>query len=238
MMRRYKSTILILLLCYFPKILYCQNTVETIMGFKLGQYEDCIKNSLNEPSQERDINGIKYLIYSLTKDNSNYIIFGVNNEIITSIQLFSPSLPVNLNLKNLKMGASGKEVISKLGYPDRVTKNEIGGELFEYKNFNFSLEVNNGILSSIKIIYNQDFYDTPKVEELPTIKKLINLSKTSNKEISKIISPSIEAWIDNNKVLYLSKSWEREIFADDSQIFRVIKNFFNEVKNLNYKKDI
>lgn len=216
-----------------------QNMTETLYGFRLGQYYKCLDNSFDKPYKIIENDDITYKAYLLEKDMSSYIIFGVFDKKIVSIQLFSLSKLIQPKFRNLKMGMSREKVLSIIGHPDLITKNDIGGELFNYKNSNFSIEINKNVLSSIKIFYNPNLYKDAEIEQLPRVEELRSIIlKNDNNKIEKLLSPTIECWGDDGKVVYMGYSWDKEILYDYSNVFQFIKDFFHKTENLKYEREI
>lgn len=214
---------------------------DILYGYKLGQYVETINNNFKNPTDTIfNRAGINYYGYLLEEDTSSYIYFGIKDYRIKSIQLFSLSRNINPTFRNLKMGESKNTTIKQLGNPSNVTKNEIKGELLEFSNTNFSVEINKGKLSSIRIWDDPTLYDKPQVEDLPTMENLINIIQTGNNEsISKLLSPELE-FSDGRKddLIRFGYSWNKEIKYDYSGVYQYLKKLVNQYKNSDYEQSM
>ena len=224
----------------FSSNVYCQNITEILYGIKLGQYIDCVENNFGKSykTMKHDGSNLNFHIYIIDQNENSYISIGEYEDEIYSIQVFSTSKNINPSFRNIKMGADRATTIDILGKPDRIIKNDIGGDRFEYNNSNFSIEINDGKLSSILIYTDFKLYKDPTLEQLPTMEDIKSvLQKGDNSMISKMLSPTFEFVTEKEHIIF-SYPWEKEIIYDYSNNYKLLNDFFFEIKDLTYTKDM
>lgn len=135
-------------------------------GIFIGQHVDVLKSEFGTPTGERqgDQNS-KYVFFSLPGDADGYIAFQFIPErpdIIFSIQVSGSEKAKAAPFLGLKLGASKKEILEKLGEPAR--KSAAGEkELWLWKDRNYTLLIGpDERLSSIKISGHHGFPRQPE----------------------------------------------------------------------------
>lgn len=122
------------------------------------------------------------------------------------------------------MGMTKENVIKVIGKPSNIKSVGEYGEVFEYDDTNYSVEINQqNKLSSIKIkeLYS-DYYPVPKSEKILSFKNISEIFKSNNKKISEILSPGLEIYKED-KVIFFKHSWRNEIENDLSGIYSLIR---------------
>lgn len=122
------------------------------------------------------------------------------------------------------MRMTKENVIKVIGKPSNIKSVGKYGEVFEYDDTNYSVEINQqNKLSSIKIkeLYF-DYYPVPKSEKILSFKNISEIFKSNNKKISEILSPGLEIYKED-KVIFFKHSWRNEIENDLSGIYSLIR---------------
>ena len=222
---------------------FSQETVSELFGFKIHQYKEVVANEFGKLFKVNNFDdGFVSEIFLLKEDKSAYIIFEYpswNKEIIFSIQIYGAFEDIDPKFQDLKMGISEKELIKKIGKPTKTKDIGEYGKMLEYKNRNYSFEINkSGKLSSIKILDNyNELYPKPDIKKIPTFETLKKLLTSGNSEkISKILSPEIEIYL-KNETLSFKYAWEKEIKKDKSKIYATIKELVKGIENFDYKNE-
>lgn len=233
-----KRIIILTILFLYANVCFAQDIVSELIGFKLRQYKESVKNEFGKPIQIKNFDdGFVAEIYLVKPDSSAYVIFEYpnwNNEIIYSIQLYGALESIDPSFKGIRMGISESELIKDIGKPSKLKELGDYGKMLEYENTNFSFEINlDGRLSSIKIIDIYDeIYPEPKVEEIPSFEKIKTILTSNNPRIiSEILSPEMELYL-NDKTLFFKQSWENEINSDSSKIYQVINEIIKGIDNI------
>lgn len=228
-----KKIIFILLLFISNKALSQVDFQENLNGFKLGQLRICTTDEFGKPiEKDKFSDGFEYELFLLRPDTSLYMIFeypNYNLKIIWSIQIFGSNY--DPQFLNLKLGDSEKEVIKKIGKPDSIIDVEEYGERWEYKNRNYSFEIDpSGKLASIKIMDKSDIF-FPKIEpeKEPSLSTIISTICSNNrKALLDFIAPDLELY-KNDSTYSMKYSFINEINNDRSGIF---SNIFESAKDL------
>jgi hypothetical protein len=235
-----KKQILILIILFLnSSFIFSQDIITELNGFKLRQYKEAVKSEYNKPFQVNNFDdGFVAEIFLIKPDSTAYVIFEYpswNKEIIFSIQIYGAFKEIDPQFKNIKMGISEIELTKIVGKPSN--SKEIGeyGKVLEYENTNYSFEINkSGKLASIKIVDNyNEIYPKPNVEKLPSLEKIKSILNSNNsKNISEILSPEIEIYLEN-ETLFFKQSWEKEINSDFSTIFKNISEIIKGINEVN-----
>lgn len=234
-----KNMKLFLFLIFQTLIIFSANTqdfVSNLYGFKLEQYREVASNDLGTPLLKNKFDdGFEYEAYLLKPDTTAYIVFeyaaGSTNTIY-SIQITGQDQSVDIKFKGLYMGMDEKSIEKALGRA--VEKEKIGnyGEKWEYTNTNYSIEVNKGKLSSVKIrnhLLNEKEGNS-KIPSFATIQKA--LMSNNNEQISTLVAPGIEIYY-HGKTYYLGRSFESEIEKDQSKIYETLKFLSKDLDKVN-----
>lgn len=214
---------------------HSQDLVNELHGFKLNQFREAPVSEFKKSIQKKTLeDGFEVEIFLIKPDSSAYMIFEYphwDTNIIWSIQLYGSDPDLTPNFKNLTMGMSKEDVIDKIGEPSNIKNMGEYGELLEYLDTNYSVEINpNNQLSSIKIaeIY-PDYFPKPKVEKIPSFNNVKEvLMSADNQKISEILSPSMEIYY-NDETMFFKNSWENEIKKDLSGIYTLIHNISKDL---------
>lgn len=216
------------ILLLITSIVFSQDLVDELNGFKLNQFREAPTSEYKKPLQNKTFDdGFEFELFLIKPDSTAYMIFEYANwdkNIIWSIQLYGVDESLKINFKDLKMGMTKENVIKEIGEPSSVKSVGEYGEMLEYENSNYSFEINtNNRLASIKIrdLYSE-YYPEPNVEKIPSFKKVLETLKSDNEKVSEILSPSIEIY-KNDKVIFFEHSWRNEIENDLSGIYSLIQ---------------
>jgi hypothetical protein len=231
-----KCIIAIALLAFYH-ISYSQiDFQENLNGFKLGQFKDSPKNHYGNPIvSDKFDDGFEYEIFNLRPDTSLYMIFEYSPDdlnIIWSIQIYGNDH--DPNFKGLKLGMPKSEVQEIIGNPINIIDVGEYGEKWEYDSSNYSFEINtSGILASIKITDESYKYFTEiDITKMVSLEKLQTILKSKDRtQLSKILAPDIELYIDDS-LYYFNKSFEEEMLNDESSIFSLIFKYSNDLLNI------
>jgi hypothetical protein len=210
-------------------------------GFRLKQYRETAQSEFGKPDRSGKLdNGFEYEAFLLNPDESLYMVFEYSpdrNDIIWGIQITGTDATADFGFQGLKFGMSSAQAEKILG--KATGKVDVGeyGQRWEYKNSNFSIEINpEGKLSSIKI---KDA--PPESESLPDAKKipqfagvLKTLTSKDNAEMAKMLAPDMELYLDK-QTLFFGRSLRKEIAADSSKIFAIIRDLAADLKTVNVK---
>ena len=220
-----------------------QKFYSMLNGFKLGQYRDAPKNEFGLPFQSGKYeDGYEYEIYLLKPDSSLYMIFEyakAKTDIIWSIQLTASIKPVKMSMTdagfhNAKLGMSKSEVEHLFGKPSSTEDMGEYGQEWSYDSTNFSIEVNDDKLSSIKIIDNNDIlYPIPDVRKIPSFEEVKKvLTSGNNESIANILLGDIEIY-SGTSTYYFKKSINTEKRTDFSKVFMLIRQLGKDLKSVN-----
>lgn len=164
-------------------------------GIFIGQHVDVVKSVFGKSSGESKGNyNSKYILFKLERNADSYIAFQIMPEkpdIIFSIQLSGSGKVKMSPFLGLKLGASSKEIINKLGEPQ--TKRKLGKkEFWLWKDRNYTMLVGpNGRLVSIKLSGLHGFADEPdEFNGLMLLYSALSSKKTDN--ILRHIMPNME----------------------------------------------
>ncbi len=170
-------------------------------GIFIGQHADVLKSEFGKPAGESKGNrNSKYVFFSLEGDADGYVAFQFmpqKPDIIFSIQITGSETAKMSPFLGLKLGASKKEVVEKIGTPSE--KNKAGKkELWQWKDRNYTMLMDsNGRLSSIKISGHHGFPNQP--EEFNGLKRFYLALKSRNTDkIIRHIMPNIEIYTKGN----------------------------------------
>ena len=235
-MKRNIFSILILLNTY---ILLSQDLVNKLNGFSLNQFREVASFELKKPLQAAaHDDGYEYEVFLLKADSSAYMVFEYpnwNTQEIWSIQLFGTDSALNPGFKGLKMGISKESVIEKTGRPSNIEKMGQYGELLEYKETNYSFEINSqNQLASIKIrSIHPEYFPEPDLGKIPSFAEVKEILMSGDKQrISEILSPGLEVYY-RNKTRYFRHAWSKEIEQDLSGIYILIDQLAKNLDEVN-----
>lgn len=209
-------------------------------GFKIGQFREVAKNELGKPHKiGKYEDGFEYEIFLLKPDPSLYMIFeyAVNKtDMIWSIQITGTNSTVKTGFKNLKFGIPKSKIEQILGKATSKENIEGYGIKWDYDQSNFSVEVNEGKLSSIKITdRSEEMFKSGKLPRMPTFEEIQKIfSSNNNGEMLKIFAPDVEIYHDK-KIYSFSKSFKTEQITDNSKIFAKIREISKDLKAVNVK---
>jgi len=222
------------ILSLIASIWFSQDLVNELNGFKLNQFREAPNSEFKEPLQKKTFDdGFEFELFLIKPDSTAYMVFEYANwdkNIIWSIQIYGADESLKPNFKNLEMGMTKENVIKAVGKPSNVKSVGEYGEVLEYDNANYSLEINpRNKLSSIKIkeLYSE-YYPEPKAEKIPSFKSILETLKSDNKKISEILSPGLEIYKED-KVIFFKHSWRNEIENDLSGIYSLIRKSIVEL---------
>lgn len=214
------------------------NLESELYGFKLMQYREAVTNAFEDPIETKTYeDGFEMEAYELSQEENIYILFEYpewNKEIIWSIQIYAPDSDFDPHFKGLKMGMPETELLEKIGKPDTIIDVQEYGRRWEYNNRNYSFEVNNNKLTSIKLM---DYYDElgskEDLEKFPGFTGVKNtLSSGDRTEIAALLAPDMEIYM-GDKVLFFNHQWQQEIESDSSGMFKVLEGVAAELRKTN-----
>jgi len=219
--------------------------IDNFCGFKLLQYEYCIANQLGEPDLIKKINSTeKYVVYSYGPKGSetNLIIklqaLGLSSgeKQIVSIQLTGKKS--KYSIRGITLGTPISEIRNVFPITDSLlytTTNSFGdGLLTMFDDYNLSIEENDGVVTSLKIFY-QDVDDQTQInDQISNFKLLKNAIKYFNsKELINLFAPDFEIRIGKDQPIRSNKGFEEDIISN-----KKIINFINDpIKGLKFLLD-
>lgn len=199
-----------------------------LYGFKLGQKISTIEAELGKPFKVIDYeDGFVAYIYKM---NDHYVVFEAapsNLDLIWSIQIGGTHNPQNLGLRDINLSDSFEKMNKILGKPDEKenARDEKTGKIIDNtiyysynKSGNFSIEVNNNQISSIKITYEEG----KSQKDAPDLNTIIGaLTSKDYYKICSVIAPNFE--IVDSQTLSFSTSIYDSI-QNDKKINDVLLN--------------
>ncbi len=234
-----KNLLLTLLIGFlFSVNLHAQQYFTELNGFKLRQYRQVPANEFDEPGRTgKHENGWEWDAYALEDDGSVYMVFEYAPdapELIWSIQMTGTDPSYDLGILGLRLGMTAAEVQRLLGTPSKKEDIAEHGTRWEFKKFNFSIEINPaGKLSSVKLREDVDREPKADLKKLPRYDSVLKtLTTGSNSELAKMLSPDMELYRDG-KTLYFRRSMRNEIAGDSSKIFATIRELSPELRAVN-----
>jgi len=220
---------------YFRNVILKESTyLDKFCGFKLLQYENCIRNQLGKPNREQEIGfGEKYYAYKLStnKGNSNLIFHlkkleaSAEEKQIIAIQLSGDYS--TYSIKGIGLGGSISDVSMIFGKPSSISsiQNKYGeGKLYEFSNTNISFEANSNIIKSIRIGYQDLIEEKRKNDQLTNFKLLKNVIKYfTTDELLSLLAPDFEIQTKHYDNIRFQGG-----FDSDRQNNKDLINFFND----------
>jgi len=147
----------------------------SLYGFSLGEPIANVLEKLGEPEQVIDFeNGSKGIIFIGDGHYVAFVTLPPKNDFIYSIQVTGKQSSGDQGIGGIQLGVTFKKVIELLGEPkfsrsatDQVTDKEVDGTNIHFYGENFSFEEINGVVSSIKLKYDETLSsDNPADEKL------------------------------------------------------------------------
>jgi hypothetical protein len=231
--------VFLILLITIPLFCNAQDFITELNGFSLGQFREVPKNEFKKAFQsDKFEDGFEYEAFFINPDSTVYMIFEYTANdlnIIWSIQVTGSEAGYDCHFKGLSFGMPSKEVARILGKPGSIIDAGKYGKRWEYKNTNYSVEINpEGKLSSIKIIDKSDeLYPKTDTGKLPVFAQYSNtLQSGDRKMISEILAPDIEIY-KNDSTYTFKYSIDNEIENDNSGLFGLIDEHSLFLKQIN-----
>ena len=237
-----KKTITIILISLSITTLSFSKKLFVLYGFKLGQKIHCVKSQFGKPVKVHKFkDGFKSYVY---KFKNHYVVFTSDNrrpDIIWGIQLTGKNNKKHYGFKNINLGDHVKKLIKTFDRPslkrtaiDEISKKKLKKIVYYsyYKNGNYSFEIKNNYISSIKL----NFMGPEITSEKLTAIEFINFIKKRN-FYSLCSNISIDFKIfRSNKIYKIKKSILKTLLYEN--IFKHV--FFNKKTGLVSlsKKDI
>ncbi len=198
-------------------------------GFRLKQFRTVPKNELkNLLQKDKFEDGFEYEMYAVKPDTSVYMTFEYNKadlNVIWSIQVTGRAKGYDCKFKGLKLGMSKDEVEHILGQPSSKIDAGEYGTRWEYKETNYSLEINRkNQLSSIKImIIADEFFPRADATKIPSFEQFSAVIRSGDsKKIMNLLDPDIEIY-EKNETYSFNRAIDPEIDTDASGLFRKIE---------------
>jgi hypothetical protein len=151
LIKKFVGFCLVILLCSCP--LYAWANQFQLNGFWLHQYKKAITASLGKPFQTGKTANTTWESYALS--SKAHMVFGFSKDepnMISSIQIMGDEAEM-VPFMGLKLGDDKSQLMATLGKPDKIKRiEERNVDLYEYKNKNFSIEINEqGKICSVRI---------------------------------------------------------------------------------------
>ncbi len=182
---------------------------------------------LGEPDRTMKTNDDwEQLVYFLDKKDNSYMIFEFApsaSSTIYAIQISGSAKTKMLPFYRVRLGARREQVLSRFGRPSQIKAlSDIGGELLEYEENNYSFEINErGTLSSIRVVGYRGFALEPSGE--PDLARFETVLTQNNvDEILGYLMPDIEIMRGASVVARLEHNARREITDKGSKIHQLL----------------
>lgn len=159
-----------------------------LYGYKLGQSIEPVIKKLGKPAKvHRFPDGFTLYAYQFPEHN---LIFETDNtrpDLIWAIQIQGHSNPKHYGLDGIDLGDPVEKMVKKIGKPDKITqavdeitKKDISTTSYYsyFENGNYSIEVSNGKISSIKMQFNGPAMTDPK--DIYILDRLIESAKAKD----------------------------------------------------------
>jgi len=133
--------------------------VSTFYGFNLGDSPDTVRAKLGDPDKIVPLdNNVEALVYFKTEHYVVFVIAGVKNHYIDSIQVTGKNMPKQKSMQGVNLGDSLDQAIQTLGpatetrpATDQETGEIVPDTTIYFYGENYSFEQVNGFVTSIKI---------------------------------------------------------------------------------------
>lgn len=230
---------ILLTVLFVPGSAEAQKTVlAELNGFRLGQYREAVRNELGEPDHIRELNNSVYEIYFFSREPMLYMVFQYPEDEATiySVQISGAKSSNDIGFFGLAVGAPASAVEKSLGAPSEKADAGEHGTRWDYDNANYSVEINGGILSSIRVVDPRSLGSDPKLEAIPKFADVLKLlQKGTNAQLAEIMAPDMEVY-KGEEVLYFKHVMRKEIAADRSGLFAAMRDLSKELSGVDPKK--
>jgi hypothetical protein len=219
-MKRIMSLIWVFVLLLLVSNVVFAEKLYVLYGFKIGQKISTIEAQLGKPSQVIYYeDGFVAYIYKMA---DYYVVFEAspsNLDSIWSIQIGGKRNPQKMGLRDINLGDSFEKMIKIFGEPDEKenARDEYTGKTLDdtiyysyNNNGNYSIEVTNNQISSIKVAYEEG----KSTKDIPDLNAIIDaLASKDYYKICSILAPNLE--IVDSQTLSFSKSIYDSILNDN-----------------------
>lgn len=135
----------------------------SLYGFSLGDPITEVNNRLGDPDKVIDLEDkSKVFVYFSEEHYAAFVALAPKNETIYSIQVTGDKSSVSEGLDGVRLGDPIKKALDQFGEPsssrdatDQQTNEKVEETLTHFYGENFSLEESNGVVSSIKLTYDE-----------------------------------------------------------------------------------
>lgn len=218
-----------------------QTFYEEMLGFRLNQLRNATHNKLGTPNRAGSINEeMDYEMFALNEEGSIFVVFqylSYQRQHIYSIQVTSYVEPFDPGFRRLKFGMTEDQIIALIGKPDRKVDAGEHGHRWEFKDTNFSIEVNKNRLSSIRVRDDHELHKEPSFKSGPDFESIRkSLMNSSNAQLADLLMPDVELYI-NGAVHAFMMPLKEEIEKDTSKIFANVRELSKELSAIDINKE-
>ena len=220
------ALIIIILFCNFT--LKTQDFVNSLYGIRLGQFKNCVSNSFGKPAESNKFeDGWSYQAFFIDTDSTLYLVTESTKEqpdLIQTIQITGKKTDTPV-FKGLKIGDSKSSVFKALGRAsDSVTidENNIKAIRYTFRNANYSIEIAQDKLYSIKIEDDSYLLFKSRKPNNPDFNELIGMFAKNDKSLLMDLFCSDIEVSKGGEFHTFRFPYIDELMSDKSELFKIL----------------